>query len=446
MTESTAAIYQRPSDLLQRLIRFQTVNPPGNEAACIGYIDQLLRDAGFQTSILARDPARPNLVARLEGRGAARPLLMQGHVDVVTVADQEWQQPPFAANVVDGFVWGRGALDMKGGVSMMLSALLRAKAEGLVPAGDVILVILSDEEAGGDMGARYLVENHAGLFDGVRYGIGEFGGFTMHVGGRRFYPIMVTEKQICWLKATLRGAGGHGSRPVRGGAMAKLGAMLTRLDHERLPVHVTPVARQMIEAVAGALPAPMSDVLRQLLDPEQTDATLDSLGEDLSRLLSPMLHNTVSPTVVRGGDKVNVIPGRITLEMDGRLLPGFAPDDLLAELRAVIGDEPEVEVVRHDPGPAEPDMGLFDTLGHILREADLEAIPVPLMLTGVTDARFFAQLGIQTYGFLPMKLPEGFQFSKTIHAADERIPVESVAFGADCVYRLLQRYGKEGSN
>lgn len=443
MTESTAAIYQRPADLLQRLIRFQTVNPPGNEAACIGYIDELLRDAGFQTSILARDPARPNLVARLEGRGAAPPLLMQGHVDVVTVTDQEWQQPPFAANVVDGYVWGRGALDMKGGVSMMLSAFLRAKAEGLAPAGDVILVILSDEEAGGDMGARYLVENHAGLFDGVRYGIGEFGGFTMHVGGRRFYPIMVTEKQICWLKATLRGPGGHGSRPVRGGAMAKLGAMLTRLDREPLPVHVTPVAGQMIEAVAGALPAPMSDALLQLLDPEQTDATLDSLGEDLSRLLSPMLHNTVSPTVVRGGDKVNVIPGRITLEMDGRLLPGFAPDDLLAELRAVIGDEPEVEVVRHDPGPAEPDMSLLDMLGDILREADPEAIPVPLMLTGVTDARFFAQLGIQTYGFLPMKLPEGFQFSKTIHAADERVPVESIAFGADCVYRLLQRYGQE---
>lgn len=443
MTESNTAIYQRPADLLQRLIRFQTVNPPGNEAACIGYIDELLRDAGFQTSILARDPARPNLVARLEGRGAAPPLLMQGHVDVVTVADQEWQQPPFAANLVDGYIWGRGALDMKGGVSMMLSALLRAKAEGLSPAGDVILVILSDEEAGGDLGARFLVENHADLFDGVRYGIGEFGGFTMHVGDRRFYPIMVTEKQICWLKATLRGPGGHGSRPVHGGAMAKLGATLTRLDQEQLPVHVTPVARQMIEAVAGALPVPMSDVLLQLLDPQQTDATLDSLGEDLSRLLSPMLHNTVSPTVVRGGDKVNVIPGRITLEMDGRLLPGFAPDDLLAELRAVIGDEPELEVVRHDPGPAEPDMALFDTLGNILREADPEAIPVPLMLTGVTDARFFAQLGIQTYGFLPMKLPEGFQFSKTIHAADERIPVESVAFGADCVYRLLQRYGQE---
>lgn len=445
MTDSDAAIYQRPADLLQRLIRFETVNPPGNEAACIGYIDGLLWDAGFQTSILARDPARPNLIARLEGRGAAPPLLMQGHVDVVTVEDQAWQQPPFAAKVVDDFIWGRGALDMKGGVSMMLSAMLRAKAEGLVPAGDVILVILSDEEAGGDLGARYLVENHADLFDGVRYGIGEFGGFTMHLGGRRFYPIMVTEKQICWLKVTVRGPGGHGSRPVRGGAMARLGEILTRLDEQRLPVHITPVAQQLIEALAGGLPAPASDGLLQLLDPEMTDATLDKLDEELSGLLNAMLHNTVSPTIVRGGDKINVIPGRITLEMDGRLLPGFAPDNLLAELRAVIGDEVELEVVRHDPGPSEPDMGLFGTLGGILQEVDPEAIPVPLMLTGVTDARFFAQLGIQTYGFLPMQLPEGFQFSKTIHAADERIPVESVAFGADCVYRLLQRYGEQGA-
>lgn len=445
MTESSAAVYRRPADLLQRLIRFETVNPPGNEAACIGYIDDLLRDAGFQTKILARDPARPNLIARLEGRGAAPPLLMQGHVDVVTVADQAWQQPPFAGNVVDDFVWGRGALDMKGGVTMMLSALLRAKEEGLVPAGDVILVILSDEEAGGDMGARFLVEEHAELFEGVQYGIGEFGGFTLHLGGRRFYPIMVTEKQICWLKATVRGPGGHGSRPVRGGAMARLGAILTLLDEQRLPVHITPVVRQMIEAMADALPAPVSDVMLQLLDPEQTDATLDKLGEELGAVLNPLLHNTVSPTIVRGGDKINVIPGRVTLEMDGRLLPAFTPDDLLAELRAVIGDEVELEVLRHDPGPAEPDMALFDTLSDILREADPEAIPVPLTLTGVTDARFFARLGIQTYGFLPMNLPEGFQFSKTIHAADERIPVESVAFGANCVYRLLERYGERGA-
>ena len=444
MTDTTTAIYKRPAELLQRLIRFETVNPPGNEAACIGYIDGLLREAGFQTSILARDQARPNLIARLDGRGAAPPLLMQGHVDVVTVEDQAWQQPPFAANVVDDFIWGRGALDMKAGVSMMLSALLRARAEGLVPAGDVVLVILSDEEAGGDMGARFLVENHAELFEGIEYGVGEAGGFTLHLDDRRFYPIMVTEKQICWLKATVRGLGGHGSRPVRGGAMAKLGALLTALDQEKLPVHITPVARQMIEAVADALPDATGDVLRQLLDPEQTDAALEMLGEELGGLLGPRLHNTISPTVVRGGGKVNVIPSRITLEMDGRLLPAFAPDDLLSELRAVIGEEVELEVVRHDPGPGEPDMGLFDMLSEILHEADPEAISVPLMLTGVTDARFFAQLGIQTYGFLPMNLPEGFQFARTIHAADERIPVESVAFGTDCLYRLLQRYGEPG--
>jgi len=221
-------------------------------------------------------------------------------------------------------------------------------------------------------------------------------------------------------------------------------AICGRLYEQSLPVHITPVVRQMIEAMADALTSPASDVLLQLLDPEQTEAVLDALGEELRAMLSPLSHNSVSPTIVRGGDKINVIPGRITLEMDGRLLPTFTPDDLLAELRDVIGEEVGLEVVRHDPGPAEPDVALFDMLSDILREADSEAVPIPLTLTGVTDARFFAQLGIQTYGFLPMRLPEGFQFSKTIHAADERIPVESVSFGANSVYRLLERYGEQG--
>src|ERR687897_3859279 len=259
--------YERPVELLKRLIRFDTTNPPGNERECVEWIDELLRDGGYETKILAKDPDRPNLLARLKGRDEAPSLLLYGHIDVVPVEGQNWQHPPFEGKNVDGWIWGRGALDMKGGVAMMLAAFLRAKAEGLMPPGDVSLLILSDEEAGGDYGARFLVEAHAGLFDGVRYALGEFGGFPLYVGRRRFYPIQVAEKQRCFLRAVVRGPGGHGALPMRGGTIARLAKVLRTLDRRRLPVHVTPVARQMIEAVVPEVPGPAGGLVSRPLFP-----------------------------------------------------------------------------------------------------------------------------------------------------------------------------------
>ena len=440
-TNEQAPFYERPAELLQQLIRFNTTNPPGNERECVKWIDELLRDGGYETKIFTKDPERPNLLARLEGRGEAASLLLYGHVDVVPVEGQNWQHPPFEGKNVDGWVWGRGALDMKGGVAMMLAAFLRAKAEGLTPPGDVLLLVLSDEESGGDYGAKYLVEEHAHLFDGVRYALGEFGGFTLYVGRRRFYPIQVAEKQLCFLRAVVRGPGGHGALPLRGGAMAKLARLLNRLDRRRLPVHVTPAARRFFETMAAASPFPTGTILRGLLDPRLTDRMLDLLRSK-GRAFDPMLHNTVNATIVRGGEKINVIPSEVTVELDGRLLPGYTPTDVIAELRRLVGDEVEFEVVRHDPGPsAEPDMGLFDTLAGILREADPDGIPVPLLFPAITDGRFFSRLGIQTYGFLPMQLPADFNFNETVHAADERIPAEALDFGAAAIYKVLRRFG-----
>jgi acetylornithine deacetylase/succinyl-diaminopimelate desuccinylase-like protein len=437
---SDPAIYLRPEQLLQNLIRFDTTNPPGNEGPCIGYLDDLLRRAGFETTILAADPQRPNLIARLEGKRTAPPLLFYGHADVVTTANQEWTYPPFAGKLVDGFVWGRGALDMKGGLAMMVAAFLRARAEGLVPAGDIVLAILSDEEATSGHGAKFLVENHAERFQGVRYAIGEFGGFPMYVAGQKFYAIQVAEKQVCWLKAKIRGPGGHGSLPMRGGTMARLGDMLQMLDKHRLPVHITPIMRQMLETMATTVPAPANSTLLQLLDPDTVDQALDALGHQ-GLMFDALLHNTINVTVVQGGQKVNVIPSEIGVQLDGRLLPGCTPDDLVAELHGLLGREVQFELLLYSPGPGQPDMGWFDTLAAILRKADPAGIPVPLLLFGSTDAHWFSKLGIQTYGFLPMNLPAEFDFLRRIHAADERIPVESVAFGADAIYEALQSYG-----
>jgi acetylornithine deacetylase/succinyl-diaminopimelate desuccinylase-like protein len=436
---SSSALQDRPAELLAQLLRFDTSNPPGNERECIGWAAGLLRELGCEVRIVAADPERPNLVARLEGAGTAPPLLLQGHVDVVA-ARGSWRHPPFGGEVHDGFLWGRGALDMKGGVAMMLAAFMRAKAAGRRPPGDVILCLLADEEAGSDLGADFLVREHPELFEGVRYAIGEFGGFRMQLAGRSLYPIMVAEKQACWARATFHGPAGHGSVPLRGGAMGKLGRLLGGLDRGRLPVHVTAVASAMIGAISDELPAPLSVPLRGLLRPRLTDRLLDALGER-GRLFDPLLHNTASATIVGGGEKINVIPDEVTVELDIRLLPGSSPEQAFGELRALAGTEIEFEIMRHDPSPAEPDMALFGMLGETLRELDPAARPVPLLLPGMTDGRFFSRLGIQTYGFLPMLLPADMPFMELIHAEDERLPVDTLEFGTSAIERVLERFG-----
>jgi acetylornithine deacetylase/succinyl-diaminopimelate desuccinylase-like protein len=430
-----------PAELLQRLIRFDTTNPPGAERACVSWVGEQLDAAGVTHTTIGADPERPSLVARLPGSGDAPPLLLQGHVDVVPTTGQRWSRDPFGGELVDGWIWGRGALDMKGGVAMMLHTVLRAAREGLRPAGDVLLAVLADEEDGGTQGALHLVRERPELLDGVRYAVGEFGGFSMDVAGRRFYPIQVAEKQVCGVRVTLRGPGGHGSMPLRGGAMARTADLLHALDRRRLPVHVTPVVERMVSGIAGGLPRPLGAVLGRLTDPRLTDRLLGVLGER-GRLFDPLLHNTVSPTIVRGGASRNVIPAEVTVELDGRILPGQTPEDLLRELRPLAGEGAELEVLRSEPGPPEPDLGLFDLLAGVLRDADPGGRPVPMLLPAITDARHFGRLGIQGYGFTPLRLPKDFGFSETVHAADERVPADAVAFGADAVFRAVERYGR----
>ncbi|MGH3000132.1 MAG: M20/M25/M40 family metallo-hydrolase, partial [Gaiellaceae bacterium] len=371
--------------------------------------------------------------------GEAPPLLLYGHVDVVTTANQEWTHPPFAGELVDGWLWGRGALDMKGGVAMLVDAFIRAARGELKPRGDLVLAVLSDEENGGDFGARFLCEEHADVFEGVKHALGEFGGASQSIGGRRFYPIQVAEKQICWLRGRVRGPGGHAAMGVKGAAMGKTGRILARLDSGRLPVHVTPVAREWIEAMAAALPKPHSLAIRSLLDPRLAEVTLRAPMPQL-RILDRALRNTVTATIVHGGSKINVVPSEIELELDGRSLPGFGPDDLIREIQTLVGMDLELEVVRHDPYPAHSDLSQMPLLSDVLRELDDEAVPTPMLQVGVTDGRFFAGIGIQTYGFLPLSLPDGFEFTKLIHAADERVPGDAVRFGAEAVARVVQRY------
>jgi acetylornithine deacetylase/succinyl-diaminopimelate desuccinylase-like protein len=222
--------------------------------------------------------------------------------------------------------------------------------------------------------------------------------------------------------------------------MARLGRFLSDLDRKRTPIHVTPVARAMIEGMAAAVPRPNRDVLRALLKPRLTDRVLPLLG-DRARPMEALLRNTVNATIVRAGEKVNVVPASVEVELDARALPGFGPDDVLAEVQAVVGEDIQLELVRYDPGPPEPRLDQLEKLGAILRELEPGAVPVPMLQGGVTDARFFARLGIQNYGFLPLRLPGDFRFTNLIHAADERVPADAIEFGSEAVFRALQRLG-----
>ena len=442
MASSTDSMSSAPDpvELLRDLLRFDTTNPPGAERSCVEHVRGLLSDAGIESELYAREPERPNLVARLPGSNGHSPLLLYGHVDVVPTAGQQWTHPPFSAEIADGMVWGRGALDMKSGVAMMITAFLRAKAESRVPPGGVVLAVLSDEEAGGDFGAKFLAQEHPDALAGIRHALGEVGGVSLHVAGRRFYPIQVAEKRMCTIKATVRGPAGHAARPFRGGAMARLAAMLRALDRKRTPPHVTATARAAIEAMAAALPAPKAAVLRALLDTRTHGAALRLIGEQ-GRALEGTLRNTANATIVRGGSAVNVIPSEIEVELDGRLLPGFGPDDLLAELRA--HHRPRRRARGASPRRGASRSG-HDVLRRrwpaVIRELDPEGVPIPMLLPAVTDARHLSPLGIQTYGFMPLSVPDDFPLAGLPHAADERVPVDALRFGAEAIFRAIERY------
>jgi acetylornithine deacetylase/succinyl-diaminopimelate desuccinylase-like protein len=286
--------------LLQELIRFDTTNPPGNEEACVAHIEALLHGNGIETERYEKARGRANLVARHRGTKDCPPLMLYGHVDVVTTVGQTWTHPAFGGELHDDAIWGRGALDMKGGVAMCVRAFVDAVARNTDTP--LVLLILSDEENGGEYGAAFMADEHADALGGAKHALGEFGGASQTIAGTRFYPIQVAEKQICWLKMTVRGPGGHGAMGVKGSAMRRLGDALRALDEHDLPIHITPVVRTWVESMAEHLP-----VLRGLLDPATADETVAALGPQ-GRIFGRVIRNTVSPTIVRGGDKINVIP------------------------------------------------------------------------------------------------------------------------------------------
>lgn len=430
----------KPFKILQSLIRFDTTNPPGNEGACIAYIGSLMDQAGIDYQVYCKVENRPNLYARIRGKGSEEPLMLYGHVDVVTTANQEWAHDPFGGEIIDDVLWGRGAVDMKGGMAMMLSAFLRLKSEAIELPFDVIFLALSDEEVGGENGAKFMVEERPELFADVRYAIGEFGGCKLAIDGVDYFPIQVAEKVGCGLEIVVKGPAGHGSMVQQGGTMLKAAQLLFALDQQLLPVHITDSVRLMIAGMALHQRFSKALFLRLALLPVFTDIAFKILGKEWRKFL-PLVRNTANITLIEGGNAVNVLPSEVRMNADVRLLPGYSPDDVISEIRKKYKGDAEFKVVYHSPNPAQrPDMGLFKVLSDTLISSYKNAKPVPFFMAGVTDARFFNRLGIQTYGYTPMELPSGLDFTDLVHAPNERVMASSIDKGADIIYNAIINY------
>lgn len=439
--------------LLADLLRIDTVNrgtggegkDDGHENVAADRLASFLREAGVEVRTFEKVKGRTNLIARVRGTGERAPLLLNAHLDVVEADASAWRRPPFSGDVHEGYLWGRGAVDMKhmAAMSACVLAMLSRDVEGRPKlTRDVVLAAVADEEAGSRLGSLYLVDDHA---DEVRaeYMLGEVGAFSQHLFGQTFYPLQVSEKGICWVRATFSGEPGHGSMPDPESAVVKLARAVGRLGKKRMPVHPTAAVKRFVSELAEHLPSPQRHVLKRLTLPAAASFILDYAIKDPAqrRSFGAMLSNTASPNVVAGGTKINVIPGSASVEIDGRTLPGQTVDDFLAELRAVMGEDAGLEVVWSLPAvETSPDTAMFRHLADTLRRHHPGAHPVPYMIPGFTDAKAYDRLGTKCYGFAPVRFDPAHTdvvFSKMFHGHDERIPVDGLRWGLRVLYEAV---------
>ncbi|HEX6291640.1 MAG TPA: M20/M25/M40 family metallo-hydrolase [Herpetosiphonaceae bacterium] len=431
-------------DHLRALLRLDTRNPPGNEIRAAEYIRDALDREGIPYEIVGPSPDRATIVARLKGDGSEQPLLLMSHTDVVAVEPDKWTHDPFAADIDDGFIYARGALDMKHMVTMELMTMLLLKRSGLPLKRDVIYMAAADEEVGGHQGAGWVVRNRPDLIQ-AEYALNEGGGAGTEINGRRYYTVQTAEKGTARFKLRVRGTPGHGSVPHDDNAVLKLAEALIKLRRQPLPVHFTASLRGFIEGVAGVQPADVAEALRAVLaDEAQADAAIDALPFDQSfkLRLKATIRNSISPTMLSAGSQINVIPSVAEAGIDGRILPGWTHAAFEQELRAIVGDE--VEIAWLDPQTAleaDPQSPLFDVIAAVLREHDPEATPIPTLLTGATDAKHVAHLGTKIYGFAP-SLYEGPSEWNRIHGHDERVSVRSIRWGTRVLYEIVERFAR----
>ena len=421
-----SSVQDRAQQLLVELIRFDTTNPPGNELAAARHVARLLEQAGLEPVVLESAPGRGNCIARLRGDGSAGPLLLVGHLDVVPTEPEHWSHPPFEGLERDGFIWGRGALDMKYIVATQVMTLVALREAGVPLSRDVAVASVADEEAGGVHGIRWLIEHHPDLVE-AEYALGEFGGFSFDVAGKRFYLCQTGEKGIAWFRMRTHGRPGHGSMPPPDTAIRRLARAVARIGSTPTPLHISATTRAMIEGMAAAIPG-----IEGLLEPETCQDVLGALPPEQSLMMNAILRNTITVTGLEAGYKHNVIPGVAQANLDCRLVPGQGIDDVEREIRSIAATDLELEIIDEmttPPVESRFDTPLFEAMRSNLVAYDPGSQVMPLLLVGGTDGRFLAERGTIYYGYSPIRLPSKLKFLELIHSHDERIPVDAFREG-----------------
>ncbi|WP_149359729.1 M20/M25/M40 family metallo-hydrolase [Lolliginicoccus suaedae] len=431
-------------DIVSRLIRFDTTNTGDPETLnpereCAEWVAEQLHEAGYETTYVeSGGPGRGNVFARLPGADPARGALMiHGHLDVVPAEPADWSVHPFSGAVEDGYVWGRGAIDMKDMVGMTIALARQFKREGTVPPRDLVFAFLADEEAGGKYGSHWLVENRPDLFEGVTEAIGEVGGFSLTVPrpdgtDRRLYLVETAEKGIAWMKLTAKARAGHGSFLHEDNAVTYLAEAVARLGRHRFPLVLTESVQQFLAAVGEETGLDLSP------DSPDLEGTLAKLGS-ISRIIGATLRDTANPTMLRAGYKANVIPQTAEAVVDCRVLPGRQAA-FEKEVDELLGPDVTREwVTKLDSYETTFDGDLVDAMNDALLSQDPGARTVPYMLSGGTDAKAFAKLGIRCFGFAPLQLPPELDFASLFHGVDERVPVDALRFGTRVLGELLRR-------
>jgi acetylornithine deacetylase/succinyl-diaminopimelate desuccinylase-like protein len=422
-------------DICRDLLRIDTTNTgdtttSAGERVAAEYVAAKLAEVGLTPEIRESAPGRTSLVARFEGVDPSRPaLLVHGHLDVVPADASEWTVPPFAGEIKDGYLWGRGAIDMKNFDAMLLAVVRQWRREGRVPPRDLVLAFLADEEAGGRYGGHFMVDNHPELFEGCTEAVGEVGGFSYTVDrDLRLYLVETAEKGIEWLRLTARGRPGHGSMIHDDNAITALSEAVARLGRHRFPLVTTDTVRAFLGHIGEALHID--------LDPDDPETAIAKLGP-IATIIGATVRNTANPTKLDAGYKENVIPSRAVATVDCRTLPGQSAI-FEEQLRAVVGPDIDIEYIERQP-PVETtfDGALVDAMGAALRAEDPGARAVPYMLSGGTDAKAFAKLGIRCFGFVPLQLPPDLNFGALFHGIDERVPLDGLQFGVRVLDRFL---------
>jgi len=432
------ALYgQDPLFFSQSLIQIDTTNPPGNEIEAASQIQTWLKEEGIESDIIESSPGRGNLIARLKGNNSGPSLALLGHLDVVAAQALEWDFPPFGGFMEDNFLYGRGALDMKGMVAMELSAFIRAKKDNLPLKGDLVLILVADEETGGALGAGYLVQNH---WDKIRaqYLLNE-GSIGVLKEGMHLYPIQIAEKGVAWMKLTAKGTSGHGSMPHKDNAVVHLTRALQTLNQHEFPIVPTQTVKNLFTLMAPHLPFPKNWVARYFFHPLigpllQRFAKKYMTGDEK---IAAILSNTLSPTVLQAGYKTNVIPSEAIAEIDARIVPGETPEGFLKKIQAIIGDKVNAELLTTSlPNESTMASPFYETIRRALTEMDPQAIVTPMMSSGATDSRFFREKGTLCYGIIPLLI--AMEDIQGMHGKNERVPVDGLKKGTDTLYRIIQ--------